>query len=81
MIDEMKCPFCGKELVPITMGDDDAVLYSSICLSTENCICSTAASKKIWRALIQSQKDLEIVKEEAERLENDLIYALNGESM
>ena len=56
----MKCPFCGKELVPVSMGDDDTVLYASICLPTENCICNTIASKKIWQALIQSQRDLQI---------------------
>lgn len=68
MTSELKCPFCGKELVPVSMGDDDTVLYSSICLPTENCICNTIASKKIWQALIQAKQDLVIAKSTLEYL-------------
>lgn len=63
MTSELKCPFCGKELVPTSMGDNDTVLYASVWLPIKNCICNTAASKKIWQALIQSQKDLGIARQ------------------
>lgn len=71
MASKLKCPFCQQDLGIIISDLEDFICPE----------CGMWGSKQLWQALIQSQKDLEKVKEEAERLENELIYALNGESM
>lgn len=60
MTSKLKCPVCGKDLIPMTLSsNDNGTLYSSVAFPIKDCICNTSASKKIWQALIQAKQDLE----------------------
>lgn len=81
MTSKLKCPICGKDLIPMTLSyNDNYTLYSSVAFPIKDCICNTSASKKIWQALIQAEQDLEKAKEEIEQLENELAQEVNGAS-
>ena len=67
MTSKLKCPVCGKDLIPMTLSsNDNGTLYSSVAFPIKDCICNTSASKKIWQALIQAKQDLEIAKADIE---------------
>lgn len=73
MINETKCPFCGE----ILRKSDDCY----VCLNDECIFFNTYLFVEKWLAVIKLKEALMYYKEEAERLENELNYALNGESM
>lgn len=67
---ELKCPVCQQDLGIILCDLDDFVCSK----------CRMCGSEKLWQALIQTKKELEITKEEIEQLENELAQEVNGAS-
>ena len=59
MASKLQCPFCQQDL-GIIISD----LNDFICLE-----CGMWGSEQLWRALIQSQRDLQIAKQALEDIE------------
>ena len=62
MGDEIICPLCG-ELAGKLLCD----IGEYVCKK-----CRTSGNDKMWQALIQSQRDLQIAKQALEEIKNDL---------